>query len=201
MADGKTAFCQLDTVSYSDRTWASTRLLRRMHLDGVKRYVSYFIPRDMKNPTKLGVICWWNDAKPSNPTDRKRKGLSNRRPSIKANSPAAFYPDHQSDWWWDSIDPLQTFRLYLFCIPAKRWIWKETHFGKKKKQPSLSLNAYALTHGCLDGLPIQLLRRLALRIKIKAVSNVPVGRLAALWKQAFMCSGWQAFDVSSRVWD
>lgn len=73
--------------------------------------------------------------------------------------------------------------------------------GRKKNQPSLSLNAYALTHGRLDGLPIQLLRRLAPRIKIKAVSNVPVGRLAALWKQAFMCSGWQAFDVSSRVWD
>lgn len=154
-----------------------------------------FHPRGHEESHQLGLACWWNDAKPSNLTGRKRKGPRNRRTSIKANSPAAFYPNHQSDWCWNAIDLLQTFRLYLFCTPAKRKKQTETHFRKKIKNTFIKCI-------CTDPWTSRwATNSLAPRIKIKAASNVPVGRLAALWKQAFMCSGWQAFDVSSRVWD
>lgn len=79
-----------------------------------------FHPRGHEESHQLGLACWWNNAEPSNLTGRERKGSSNRRTSIKANSLAAFHPNHQSDWCWDAIDPLQTFRLYLFYTPAKR---------------------------------------------------------------------------------
>lgn len=79
-----------------------------------------FHPRGHEESHQLGLACWWNDGEPSNLTGRKRKGSSNRHTSIKANSLAAFHPNHQSDWCWDAIDPLQTFRLYLFCTPTKR---------------------------------------------------------------------------------
>lgn len=60
-------------------------------------------------------------------------------------------------------------------------------------------SVYVLTHGLL-GLGSHICASVERTgMKIKSGLSVPVGRRAALRKQAFMCSGRQAFDVSSRV--
>lgn len=59
-------------------------------------------------------------------------------------------------------------------------------------------SVYALTRGHL-GMGYHI-HSFVICSEDKNESCIPVRRWAALSKQAFMCSGWLAFDVNSRVW-
>lgn len=122
----------------------------------------------------------------------KLTAILNER-NIKADCLTPFYPKFQPDWWWGFVcsTEVQTLRWgrdvngnTFECIS----IGRKTLIKCVCADPQTSQDGYHILPNVR-------------RIKIKAASSVPVGRLAALRKQAFMCSGWQAFDVSSRVWD
>ena len=123
-------------------------------------------------------------------------------PNIKADWLAPFISRVTTWLMMRFLFVLQKFRLYssFRCLFSKGTDIEGNTFECISIKTLLK-RIYTLTHarvfsGCATkSAPLSNVRG----IKIKAASSVPVGRLAALRKQAFMCSGWQAFDVRSRV--
>lgn len=182
------------------------RLFTHINLNRVSRCVQYFLhaPRKITEPDAVYCIYCVFEGRQTKTTRPTLKVDSNiERAAHQSWLPGAVL-SHRISLTDDEVLFVQKFSLHSLRREIDAW--------RCKRRRGIHLNAFPseentykvytcwptdVSGWASESAPLSNVGR----IKIKAASSVPVRRLAALRKQAFMCWGWQAFEVSSRVWD